>query len=86
MLRYYFTHFFRNIKRDKSSFLINLLGLSVGLACVIVIYMWVNDERSIDKFHENDSRLYQAMIIWPASEDSEGGSLPHMPGNVAEAL
>ncbi|WP_426672236.1 ABC transporter permease [Mucilaginibacter sp. McL0603] len=37
------------------------MGLSSGLACVMVIYLWVNDELSFDKYHVNDSRLYQVM-------------------------
>ncbi|MFY0601237.1 MAG: ABC transporter permease [Cyclobacteriaceae bacterium] len=52
---------FRNFKRHKSSFFINLIGLSTGLACASLIYLWVNDELKIDKFHQNDSRLYQIM-------------------------
>jgi ABC-type antimicrobial peptide transport system permease subunit len=41
--------------------LINLIGLSCGLACVLIIYLWVNDELSFDKYHKNDGRLYQVM-------------------------
>ena len=52
---------YRNFKRHKSTFFINLIGLSCGLACVLVIYLWVNDELSFDKYHVNDSRLYQVM-------------------------
>src|SRR6202012_3688160 len=52
---------YRNFRRYKSTFLINLIGLSCGLACVLVIYLWVNDELSFDKYHVNDSRLYQVM-------------------------
>jgi len=52
---------FRNFKRYKSSFLINLIGLSSGLACALVIYLWVSDELSMDNFHKNDSNLYQLM-------------------------
>jgi putative ABC transport system permease protein len=52
---------FRNIKRYKGSFLLNLTGLSTGLACAILIYLWVSDELGIDRFHENDERLYQVM-------------------------
>ncbi len=52
---------YRNFKRHQSTFLINLIGLSSGLACVLVIYLWVNDELSFDKYHANDSRLYQVM-------------------------
>jgi ABC-type antimicrobial peptide transport system permease subunit len=61
MLRHSFLIIFRNIKRNKSSFFINLVGLSTGLACALFIYLWVNDELSIDKFHKKDSRLYQVM-------------------------
>jgi len=52
---------YRNFKRHKTTFLINLTGLSCGLACVLLIYLWVNDELSFDKYHANDSRLYQVM-------------------------
>ncbi len=51
----------RIFKRYKSSFLINLTGLATGLTCVLLIYLWVSDERSIDKFHEKGDRLYQVM-------------------------
>src|SRR5688572_18306108 len=50
---------YRNFKRFKGTFFINLIGLSTGLACTILIYLWVSDEESIDKFHANDANLYQ---------------------------
>jgi len=49
---------FRSFKRFKSTFLINLTGLASGLACALLIYLWVNDEVGIDRFHENDDQLY----------------------------
>lgn len=52
---------FRNFKRYKSSFLINLIGLTSGLACTLFIYLWVSDEVNVDKFHEKESQLYQVM-------------------------
>lgn len=52
---------FRNFKKYKSSFLINLLGLSTGLACVLFIFLWVQDELAMDKFHTKGDRLYQLM-------------------------
>ncbi|MEQ8417162.1 MAG: ABC transporter permease [Imperialibacter sp.] len=52
---------FRNFKKYKSSFFINLVGLSTGLACALLIYLWVNDELHVNKFHANDDRLYQVM-------------------------
>jgi putative ABC transport system permease protein len=52
---------FRNFKRNRSTFFINLLGLSTGLACVLLIYLWISDEWSMDKFHVHDAQLYQVM-------------------------
>jgi len=62
MLKHILTIAFRSIKKHKSSFAINLIGLSTGLAFSFLLYLWVQDERSIDKFHVNDDRLYQAML------------------------
>jgi putative ABC transport system permease protein len=52
---------FRSIKRNKSTFFVNLIGLSTGLACFLLIFLWVYDELNIDKYHEKDSQLYQVL-------------------------
>lgn len=54
---------FRNYKRNKTTFLINLVGLSTGLACVLLIYLWVHDEMNFDKFHLKKDRLFQVLQI-----------------------
>ena len=61
MLRHNLLLIYRNFKRFKSSFFINLVGLSTGLACVLLIYLWVTDELNVDKFNDKDDRLYRAM-------------------------
>ncbi|MEX2231626.1 MAG: hypothetical protein WD824_05675 [Cyclobacteriaceae bacterium] len=61
MFRHNLLLIFRSFKRYRSTSIINLIGLSTGLASALLIYLWVNDELSIDKFHEKDSRLYQVM-------------------------
>ena len=61
MLKHNLLLFYRSFKRFKSTFLINQVGLSTGLACVLLVYLWVSDELSVDKFHEKDSHLYQVM-------------------------
>lgn len=61
MLRHTLLISFRNFKRYKSSFLINLIGLSSGLACSLLIYLWVVDEFAVNKFHTNEARLFQVM-------------------------
>ncbi len=61
MFRHNFLITYRNFLRYKSSFFINLIGLSSGLASVLLIYLWVYDEVSIDKFHAKDRQLYQVL-------------------------
>ncbi|WP_422082176.1 ABC transporter permease [Ulvibacterium sp.] len=61
--------FLRNIKRQKGSFFINIIGLSTGLACVLLIYLWVHDELNMDKFHENDELLYRTLEHTRYNED-----------------
>jgi len=61
MFKNYFKIAWRNLIKDRQFSLLNLIGLSSGLACVLLIYLWVTDELSIDKFNKNDSRLYQVL-------------------------
>ncbi len=61
MLRHSLVLIYRNFLRAKSYFLINLIGLSAGLACTLLIYLWVRDELNMNKFHEKDARLFQIM-------------------------
>jgi ABC-type antimicrobial peptide transport system permease subunit len=49
----------RNIKRYKGYSFINIVGLAVGLACCILILLWVQDELNYDRFHANLNDLYR---------------------------
>ncbi len=51
----------RNLIKDKQFTFIHVLGLSAGLACVLLIFLWVHDESGYDKIFANDDRLYQLM-------------------------
>lgn len=53
---------FRGFLRHKSTFAINIFGLSIGLACVLLIYLWIDDELKVDAFHEHNDQLYQVMF------------------------
>ena len=74
----------RNFKRFKSSFFINLFGLSTGLACTMLIYLWVTDEMNTDKFHINDDRLFQIMEHQEYADNVMTTS--STPGILAESL
>jgi ABC-type antimicrobial peptide transport system permease subunit len=84
MFRHNFLITLRTFNRYRLSFLINLIGLSTGLASALLIYLWVNDELSIDKFHEKDANLYQVMHNIPQS----GGiyTSDNTPGLLAETI
>lgn len=51
----------RNFYKHKLTFIINIVGLSTGLASVILIFLWVHDEWRIDGFHERGKDLYQVL-------------------------
>ena len=75
---------YRTFLRYKSSFLINLFGLATGLTCAILIFLWVNDELNIDKFHKHDKQLYHVMLNH--EEDGEIRTDTSTPGLLADAL
>jgi putative ABC transport system permease protein len=58
MIKNYFKIAWRNLIKNKSHSFINILGLSVGLACSLLILLWVQNELSMDDFHKNGNRLY----------------------------
>ena len=85
MFRNYFKTAWRNLLKDKQFSLLNLLGLSTGLACTLLIWLWVNDEISVDKFNATDSRLYEVMKTSPTAD---GGviTFPSTPGLLAQYM
>lgn len=50
---------FRHLKKNKQYTLLNVFGLSVGLACFILIGLWVKTELSFDRFHANANRIFR---------------------------
>ena len=59
MYRNYLTTALRNFWREKGYTFINISGLSVGLACSILIMLWVQDELAVNQFHTQVDQLYQ---------------------------
>ena len=59
MFKNYFKTAWRSIQRNKVNSLINIAGLSIGMACVILIVMYVKDELGYDRFFKNVSHIFQ---------------------------
>ena len=70
---YHLKIIFRNLQRQGLYSRINIAGLSVSLATVILITLWVNDELSFDKFHKHGKDIYLTLssfysgVYWTAS-------------------
>ena len=84
MLRHNLILTFRSFQRHKSTFLINLIGLSSGLACALLIFLWVQDELRVDKFHAKDDQLYQILTNQPSDDGID--TWEEGPAMLAEAL
>ncbi|MGV3600802.1 MAG: ABC transporter permease [Dyadobacter fermentans] len=59
MLKNYFKIAWRNIVRQKAYSLLNIAGLSIGMACSILILLWVQNELSYDRFHPRAEQLFR---------------------------
>ena len=59
MLQNYFKTAIRSLLHSRVYSLINILGLSLGLACAMLIILYVKDELSFDRFHTKSDRIYR---------------------------
>ena len=84
MFQNHFRIAWRNLVKDRQFTILNLAGLTTGLACAFLIYLWVHDERSVDKFHGKDAQLYQVMVNNHKPDGIETGN--YTPGPLANAL
>lgn len=84
MLRNYIVITLRNLQRNKVYSFINIAGLSIGLACSMLILLWVADELSYDRFHEKYNSLHEIHINQVLSGDIKTSTFAPLP--LAEAL
>ncbi|MBN1270657.1 MAG: ABC transporter permease [Candidatus Aminicenantes bacterium] len=59
MFKNYLSFTLRLIKRDKFHYFLNFLGLSTGIACCIIIILFLRNELTYDQYHENADRIYR---------------------------
>ncbi len=80
MLKNYLKITFRNLARYRTFSLINIIGLAVGMACTILILLWVNDELSYDMFNKNANQIYRVV------QYDNNGKNSRSPAQLAPAL
>lgn len=61
MIKNYFKTAWRNLAKSKTHSIVNIAGLSVGMAVAMLIGLWIWNELSFDKYHENYDRIAQVM-------------------------
>lgn len=76
MLKNYLKIAIRNIRKHKGYSFINVFGLAVGICCCLLIFLYVKDELTYDRFHTNADRIYRinSEIDWFGNKDIMGAS------------
>lgn len=85
MISNYFKIAWRNLARKKAFSLINIAGLSVGLAAFILIMLWVKNEMSYDGFHQDKHRI-GAVMLNQTYANNEKATFPATPPLLAAAM
>jgi putative ABC transport system permease protein len=84
MLSHYLKTALRNLRKQRFYALLNILGLALGLACCLMILLYVQDELRYDAFHSQADRIYRINEI--IEDDEVGERSASLPFPVARAL
>ena len=63
MFKNYFKIALRNLQKQKVFALINVFGLSIGIACFTLLLLYAANEFSFDKFHKNAANIYRPYVL-----------------------
>ncbi len=69
MIKNYLRTLLRNFAKSKAYSLINITGLSVGMAAALLIILWIQNELRMERFHEKEDRIY---VMYNRDADPEG--------------
>jgi putative ABC transport system permease protein len=84
MFRNYLAVAIRSLSRNRLYSLINILGLSLGIGCSLVITLYVMDELSYDRYHEKADRIYRVILDGRLMGKEIKGSI--LPAPMARAM
>ncbi|GMN07965.1 ABC transporter permease [Croceitalea sp. MTPC5] len=88
MLKHNLKLFFRNIKRSKGTFLINTIGLGVGIASFLVLSIYLYNDLTYNHFNENLANIYRIQEVYEdgTSTATKGLLLPQMQQEIPEIV
>lgn len=76
MLRYFFQIAWRNLKKRKLFGIINIAGLSIGMACCLLIALYIHNELSYDRYHPKADRIYRVTQTFRSVQKGENPGPP----------
>lgn len=79
MLKNYLKVSIRSLVKHRAYSFINILGLTVGVACCLVIYLFVRHELSYDRFHEQADNIYRLTVDWTSQTSDFKNALSSAP-------
>jgi putative ABC transport system permease protein len=85
MLRNYFKVAYRNFAKETLYSFINVIGLATGIACSLLIFLYVSDELSFDRYHSKADRIYRVNEFFEPA-DGSGERSSSIPFPMGEAL
>ncbi|MBT31022.1 MAG: hypothetical protein CMO01_15295 [Thalassobius sp.] len=88
MLELLFKTSFRNLLKNKLLTIINVLGLSVGITCVLVVYLIISHENSYDKFQSNYENIFHIYTEYKSGKSTgyNAGIPPALPLKLKEEV
>ena len=84
MIRNYLLLAIKNFRKQKMFSLINILGLTVGISCCLMIFLFIMNEFSYDKFHKNGKNIYRVVRV--GNKNGELRNIPWLSPPYAAAL
>jgi putative ABC transport system permease protein len=84
MIKNYLLLGLKNLRKQKLFSLINILGLTVGITCCLLIYLFILNEFSYDNFHKNGKYMYRVMRV--SNRNGERVEIPYLSPPFAPAL
>jgi putative ABC transport system permease protein len=84
MIKSYFKTAWRNLTRNKLTGFINVSGMAIGLSCSLLIWLWVSDELSYNRFLPGAQDIYEVHVNAPFNGDTI--TMTACPGPLAEAI
>src|SRR4030095_452885 len=80
MIKNYFIIALRNLRKNRLHSIINLAGLSIGLACCLFIFIYVQHELSFDRYHQKAKQIYRLteVLHLPKEDNARAVTSPPM--------